>query len=56
MNRPIEIYIRPECEPIASIKDEDLRVYYNGQWIDFLDGIIRISQDHDHAHAAKENV
>lgn len=54
MNRPIEIYIRPQETPAQTQKDEDVRIYYNGQWVDFRHGTIRISQDMDRQHAAKE--
>ena len=54
MNRPIEIYIRPQCAPAQIHKAEDVRIYYNGTWVDFRNGTIRISQDHDQAYDAKE--
>ena len=54
MNIPIEIYIRPQCAPAQIHKAEDVRIYYNGTWVDFRHGTIRISQDHDHAYDANE--
>ena len=38
----VDIFIRPQESPIKIVEDNLVRLYYNGQWIDFKDGKISV--------------
>lgn len=38
----IDIFIKPQEHPIATVEDDMMRIYYNDQWVDFKDGKVFI--------------
>lgn len=45
MDKPIEVYIRPNDAPALTIDDNKIRLYYEGQWIDFKNGVVQVTRD-----------
>ena len=43
----VDIFIRPQEAPVKTIEDRSIRIYYNGQWVDFRDGKISITGKED---------
>jgi len=41
----VDIFVRPIESPTMTLNDDVVRLYYNGQWVDFRNGDIRISED-----------
>ena len=42
MSENVEIYQRPTEIPKIIIPEQDIRLFYAGQWVDFRDGAITI--------------
>ena len=38
----VDIFIKPQENPIKTVEDNIIRIYYNGQWVDFIDGKVFI--------------
>ena len=41
----VDIFVRPQERPAVSVEDEDIRICYNGQWIDFVNGEVILKKD-----------
>ena len=38
----VDIFIKPQEHPIKTVEDNIIRIYYDGQWVDFKDGKVFI--------------
>ena len=39
------IFARPEEDPVMILEERNVRINYNNQWIDFLDGEILVTPE-----------
>jgi len=52
----VDIFIKPQEHPVATVEDNMMRIYYNEQWIDFKEGktFIKFKDDPQKAIANSE--
>lgn len=43
----VDIFLKPQEHPIKTVEDDTVRIYYNGQWVDFKDGKVFIKFPND---------
>ena len=41
----LKLFVRPFEDPVATFKGSDLRISYGKYWVDFRDGIVRITTE-----------
>jgi hypothetical protein len=41
----VQVFERPYAAPVSTRKETDVRINYNGQWIDFRNGKIIITPE-----------
>ncbi len=41
----VMIFARPEEDPVMILEERNVRINYNNQWIDFLDGEILVTPE-----------
>ena len=52
----VDIFVTPQGRPAVSVEDEDIRICYNGQWIDFKNGEVVLTKDETESWRKREDM